>query len=132
MNTNIYDLRPDFLAIVKKGLEMLDNSRIAYAITCTTRTAEEQADCFKRKVSRCDGYKIKSPHQSGIAIDIVPLDENECPTWNYARYPTAYKRIAAIMRIVGAESGQDWEPIGGKTGLGWDPPHYELRKAHNG
>ena len=127
MNADINKLRPDFLAIVKAGLEILDNSRIRYAITSTTRTAEEQNGYFKKGTSKCDGYKKLSPHQLGIAVDIVPLDEYEHPTWNYYRYRTAYKRIAAIMRIAGCECGQDWPPIDSKSGMGWDPPHYQLK-----
>jgi hypothetical protein len=126
MSTKIEDLREDFREIVLRGIAMLDARGIRYRVTATTRTAEEQADCFARGASKCDGYKIKSPHQLGIAIDIVQLDENNGPTWNYRKYPTAYKRIATIMRSVGCESGQDWVPIDPVSGMGWDPPHYQL------
>lgn len=34
------------------------------------RTAEEQFELFQQGFSQCDGYEIKSKHQSGKAIDL--------------------------------------------------------------
>jgi hypothetical protein len=126
MSLRIEDLRGDFRPLAEKFIAELSAAKLRFIVTCTTRTAEEQADCFARGASKCDGYKKISPHQLGIAIDVVPLDEHGYPTWSYARYQTAYKRIALIARKCGLESGQDWKPIDPDTGLGWDPPHYQL------
>ena len=37
------------------------------------RTAEEQNDIFKEGNSQLDGYEKKSYHQSGFALDIIPV-----------------------------------------------------------
>ena len=37
------------------------------------RTGREQNEIFEQGNSRCDGYKKKSYHQSGNALDIVPI-----------------------------------------------------------
>lgn len=129
MATTITTLRPEFRALVETFLARLDAQGIRYVVTDTTRTAEEQAAAFARGASKCDGYKVLSKHQLGLAIDVVPQDELGRPTWNYRRYPTAYKRIAAVARELGLECGIDWMPSPYEdVGLGWDPPHYEMRR----
>ena len=37
------------------------------------RTAEEQNQIFKKGHSKCDGYNKKSYHQSGNAVDVIPV-----------------------------------------------------------
>ena len=36
------------------------------------RTADQQNKLFENKLSRCDGYDLKSYHQSGRAVDVIP------------------------------------------------------------
>ena len=38
------------------------------------RTAKEQNEIFKKGYSQRDGYTRKSYHQTGMAIDIIPVD----------------------------------------------------------
>ena len=44
---------------------------VDFGVTSGVRTAEEQHELFKRGASQCDGYKKKSKHQSGLAVDVV-------------------------------------------------------------
>jgi len=37
------------------------------------RTEEEQNQIFKKGHSKCDGYNKKSYHQSGNAVDVIPV-----------------------------------------------------------
>jgi peptidoglycan L-alanyl-D-glutamate endopeptidase CwlK len=62
------DKRLQFLA-----KEVLKISPIDFAITSGLRTLEEQQELFKQGKSKCDGIKIKSKHQLGLAIDICPV-----------------------------------------------------------
>ncbi len=107
------------------------------------RTAEEQKALFDQGRSKCDGYKVKSYHQSGLAIDFVPYIAGSY-TWSNEN---AFLAIAATALAV-------WEEVADKQGyylhwggfwsagdlnqnavldpkdrLGWDPPHFELRTA---
>jgi len=129
VSTSLDDLVPKFRAIVEPALAELRERGIPHIVTCTGRTTAEQLDAYNRGASKCDGVRIKSKHQLGLAIDIVPPDERGTATWNYRRYRTAYKRIAAVMRAHGCICGQDWPPIDPVAGMGWDPPHYEYKGA---
>lgn len=86
-------------------------------------------------ITECDGVDTPSAHQGRRATDIVALDETGRPTWNYRRYASRYKAIKAIMARHGFECGGDWMTLpNGKpspyadVGLGWDPPHYQMKK----
>lgn len=81
------------------------------------RLLEEKENSYT--VTRCDGKKIKSNHQSGRAIDIVPKDENGNPTWNYAKYAREFQIISDIMKGSGFSWGGDWTSF-------LDPPHYQV------
>ena len=126
MSTRIADLRPDFQQTAREFIDDLEAQGINHAIYCTGRTAAEQADAFKRGASKCDGIKILSPHQKGIAIDVGPLDDRGNWTWDYEKYADEYKAIATVARAHGLECGQDWAPLDPTTGMGWDPPHYQM------
>lgn len=106
------------------------------------RTAEQQKGLFNKGYSQCDGYNKKSYHQSGLALDFVPYI-NGGFTWGNEE---AFLSIAK-------SAFQIWENIVDKHGfflhwggfwkakdlnfnglldvddkLGWDLPHFELRK----
>lgn len=121
------DLDPSFRPLAERFLAGLDGRGIAYAVTAGLRTYADQKAAFAAGASKCDGLAKLSLHQAGLAIDVVPLDERDKPTWLYTRYPTAYKRIAAVARECGLECGQDWAPLDPGTGMGWDPPHYQFK-----
>ena len=66
-----------------------------FGLTRGFSTAEEQFELFKKGrdnngriifsglvVTYCDGYDILSAHQSGNAIDIVPIDEHGKADWS--------------------------------------------------
>lgn len=87
-------------------------------------------------VTACDGLKTRSAHQSRDAFDLVVIDENGRPSWDYVKHADAYKALAAIARAHGFECGADWltQPDGSPSpfagvGLGWDPPHFQRRQS---
>lgn len=152
MSVRLEDLRPEVMYKAQRAIITMIADRISFSVRRTFSTAEEQRCYFLQgratleeanaararahmrpllakengyTVTRCDGYKVKSNHQGGRALDIVPKDENGNPTWNYAKYAQEYRAIARVMKDAGFRCGADWPPIDKVTGLGWDPPHHE-------
>lgn len=76
---NIDNIHPYLKIIVKKTIEI---SEVDFGILNTggMRTAEMQNEIFKNGNSKCDGFNIKSYHQSGKAVDLVPFVDGKY-TW---------------------------------------------------
>jgi len=95
------------------------------------RTAEMQAELYKKtpKVTSKDGYKKKSKHQSGLAVDLLPYVKGKA-----APTKENYLILAGVMLACANElgltirSGMDWdmdtEYLVDQTFN--DYPHYEL------
>lgn len=76
-------------------------------------------------ITKVDGIKDKSRHQSGDALDIYPTMPDKAVLW----YPTTstadlWKRMGELAKRCGFEWGGDWKPLD-RYGLGWDPAHVE-------
>jgi peptidoglycan LD-endopeptidase CwlK len=89
------------------------------------RTAEEQNAFFKKGLSKCDGYNIKSKHQSGKAVDLVPFVDGK-PTWDEKScfYLAGAFRAYCNFNRIPITSGADWNNDGVLKD-GWDPCHFE-------
>jgi len=90
------------------------------------RTSDEQHDIFKAGNSKCDGYNVKSYHQSGNAIDIIPV----VGSYENRKAMNYFARNMLItwqeMLMNGEAKGvMVWGGTFGKKG--WDAPHYEVR-----
>lgn len=74
------------------------------------RTAEEQNKLFCNKVSKCDGYKIKSKHQSGLAIDVIAY-VNCSYSYDKEYYYMIYQAVMISAKIykVKIRWGGDWD-----------------------
>lgn len=92
------------------------------------RTTEEQGDLFLDGVTKADGIKNLSYHQSGNALDVKPVG-----TDGYKK-TRAFNHFAKLMF-------QEWQEMiyegnidgrlywGGHFGKsGWDKPHWEIRE----
>lgn len=75
------------------------------------RDAETQNRLFKEGKSKCDGYKVKSKHQLGLAADLYILDNAGNIVWD--------KKIYEELHEV-------WERLGGKKMIEWDLGHFEI------
>lgn len=90
------------------------------------RTDREQHDIFKEGNSKCDGYNIKSYHQSGNALDVIPVDKG----YKNTRAMNHFARLMLeewqkMLRAGEVDKVMIW---GGTFGSqGWDKPHYEIR-----
>jgi len=108
------------------------------------RDAEMQYLIYKQGNSKCDGYTIKSYHQTGLAIDFVPY-VNGVLTWANGKAFLSNAKIVFECWDEMKESGESenyhlhWGGFWGandldKDGLleitdklGWDLAHFELR-----
>lgn len=68
--------------VVKRAIQL---TTVDFGVTSGLRTAEEQNELFKRGASQCDGYKKKSYHQSGKAVDLVGYFQGRV-TWEIKFY----------------------------------------------
>jgi hypothetical protein len=92
----------------------------------------------KYVVTQVDGVNRGSPHQDGHALDIAVLVEIEqakkdghtekvlVPSWDYNKTAKQYRSIADLAKHYGWNCGADWPPINPQTGLGADPPHFQI------
>ena len=97
------------------------------------RTAEEQAELFKKGVTKADGYEKQSYHQTGLALDVIPYVKAEGIKGNaiYTKKISKQKRdlcfhiVASCMLQAAAELGVKltW---GGNWQSFNDAPHYQL------
>lgn len=100
----------------KKGLKV--------GISQTLRTADYQYSLYQQGrtvkgkiVTNCDGYKIKSPHQSGFAWDFYRNDGKNA----YDDSDGFFLKVATIARDLGMDAGYFW------TGF-QDTPHIQVHK----
>ncbi len=148
MSRRIDKLKPEAQEALKEAMAEMDEMKVNYFIDSTLRTDDEQIAYWyqgrfpleevnaKRKivgfymlsekenkytVTKCDGIKNKSLHQSGLAVDIVPLDSRGNTFWPDVGSPL-WKAIADIMVKHGFDAGLYWKDFP-------DAPHYQLKKV---
>jgi peptidoglycan L-alanyl-D-glutamate endopeptidase CwlK len=90
------------------------------------RTAAEQNNLYLHKVSKCDGYKNKSYHQSGDAVDLIPYIDGAYTWENKEAFNTIHK---AVMDTWSTMCVSEYTLRWGGDWTYYDPAHYELRQA---
>jgi hypothetical protein len=145
MSARLIDLNAETYFLANEAIAELQTLKIPHAVTSTKRTDAEQAALHaqgreklevvnaKRQfaemrkigdkenqniVTNCDGVKKKSNHQSGDALDVVPL-EGSRPVWP-GPTDTRWQEIARIMLKHGFEWGGQWTKFP-------DYPHYQRK-----
>lgn len=87
---------------------------IKMQITQGFRTAREQLECYQRGASKCDGYRFKSNHQSGRAIDYSLYQNGKYLTGDDAQSEAQYSKVAKAFKTAAhrlgysIEWGGDW------------------------
>lgn len=111
--------------------ELIKISPYDFSITQGVRTAEEQNKLYQQGritpgkiVTNCDGYKIKSNHQTkddglGHAGDIAVLVNNKI-TWEEKYYKEVAISARILMQKYNIEWGGDWKNFK-------DLPHFEYK-----
>lgn len=85
------------------------------------RTAERQKELFNKKVSRCDGYKNKSYHQTGKAFDIYAYVDGKA-SWNKLYLKLIARHIQKVAKDkfnTNLQWGGDWKNFK-------DMPHFQI------
>ena len=85
------------------------------------RTAEDQKYLYEKGVSKCDGYKNKSYHQSGKAFDIYAFVDGKA-TWKKEYY---FPIAEHIINVAKNRFGVDLEWGGTWTNFK-DYPHFQI------
>jgi len=93
------------------------------------RTAEKQWELYKKGASKKDGFKLKSKHQSGMAVDLMPYIGNQ-PTPTKENYLKIYTCLMECSKELGYKlrSGMDWDmDLELLTDQDFDDmPHFEI------
>ena len=112
-------------------MELIKISPYDFSITQGVRTAEEQNKLYQQGrtvsgkiVTNCDGYKLKSNHQTksdglGHAGDIAVLVNNKI-TWEEKYYKEVAISARILMQKYNIEWGGDWKNFK-------DLPHFEYK-----
>lgn len=124
--------RPASMRLVQAVIDFIHYTPIDFCVIENGgyRTEEMQNSLFKKGVSKCDGYKKKSFHQSGLAVDLVPW-VNGNPTWDEK---CCFFLSGAFMtyckeRRLPITSGSDWDGDGNlKEKDSWDPCHFQIKE----
>ena len=114
-------INPILIDIVKEAIK---NSPYDFGIPNYggLRTAEDQHILFERGVSKCDGYKNKSYHQSGNAFDIYAYVDGMA-SWNRIQLKLIARHIQSVAKNkfnVDLKWGGDFRSFK-------DMPHFEIR-----
>ena len=110
-------------SLVKLITEAFKTTPIKFSVICGVRSAKDQAIAFKTGKSKCDGIKIKSPHQVkadgyGHAVDAYPIPIDYKDT---KRFKILAEHIKSTAKKLGIKIR--W---GGEFKTLVDLPHYEL------
>lgn len=143
MGSKIESLKPEAGNAALLALTDLKRDGVKVVVTSTLRTTDEQialhaqgrkslleVNALRKKaglwdiseaenyevVTNCDGVEKKSAHQSGLAIDVVPMNEDGNPYWPSQKNPI-WKKISWYFKQYGFEWGGDWKDFP-------DMPHY--------
>ena len=111
-------------------MELIKISPYDFSITQGIRTTAEQNKLYQHRttpgkiVTNCDGYKLKSSHQTksdglGHAGDIAVLVNNKI-TWSERYYKEVAMAARILMQKYNIEWGGDWKNFK-------DLPHFEYK-----
>tara|TARA_R110000772_G_scaffold234108_1_gene345725 strand:+ start:472 stop:870 length:399 start_codon:yes stop_codon:yes gene_type:complete len=122
---NLKGVNPILIEILKRALEISyerkDGVDFTIISTAGVRTAEDQNKLFLKGYSKCDGYKNKSYHQTGKALDVVPY-LNGRANWEEKEL----LKVAVCMLQAAAELNYEIE-WGGFWQNFKDLPHYQIK-----
>lgn len=117
--SNMAGVNPKLVAIVERAIQI---TKMDFGIPSLggLRTAEEQHKLFLDGKSTLDGYKKKSNHQSGNAIDVFAFYNGKA-SWD--EYHLALVCCAMMQAASELKIGLRW---GGHWNNFVDMPHFEL------
>ena len=111
------------LATIHKALQLTAHKALSYGMAdfCVfdgRRTAEEQNKLFNDGKSQCDGYKVLSYHQSGMAMDCVPVLQGKL-TWDKSNsLVITGLLLAAFCEVV--KENPEYSKFRMRSGIDWN------------
>ena len=108
---NIIRRRVEFTQMLVKLVIYAKSEGLNVFIDYVKRSAEDQYRLFKEGKSKCDGYKVLSRHQLGLAADIYIVNEDGQLDFNHNDYDKLHEY---------------WEKMGGRKKIEWDIVHFEV------
>jgi len=90
------------------------------------RTAEIQKELYDLKKSKADGYEKLSYHQTGNALDLIPVSKDEkeiARAYNHFAQ-LMFKEWQTMLKALEVTETLNWGGLFGSTG--WDKPHWEV------
>jgi len=126
---NMLGVHNDLIVIFTEAIK---NSPIDFGVPSSggLRTAEQQRELFMDAKSKCDGYKSKSYHQSGNALDFYAYVNGKA-SWDKIHLSIIAGVILATAKRL-RKGGKINSEItwGGTFGsaefTGWDMPHFQV------
>ena len=113
---NINDLEPAAKTACLAHIAACEALGIKTKLIQTLRDAEYQKSLYNQGrtapgkiVTNCDGYRKRSKHQSGLAWDLVPLDENGAILWSDR---DVYEKMAEAAERLHITAGLRWNSLG--------------------
>jgi len=86
------------------------------------RDSKEQNELFKDKLSKADGYEVKSRHQTGTALDVYAYVDGA------ASWETEHLALVAVAMLTAANKLGYKLEWGGLWKSFVDMPHFQLGK----
>ena len=120
----IEDLKPVAQLKCREFIKACEEAGLSIKIIQTRRDEEYQNSLYQQGrttgekgkfVTKCDGYKLQSNHQGGLAWDAVPIDDKGVILWNDTK---KFKQMADIAKSLNIKAGYYWKMV--------DSPHFEL------
>ena len=113
-NNRLQGVHPDLIRVVQRAAK---DGAPRFRVIEGLRTVARQRELVARGASRT----MNSRHLTGHAVDLVPLDDNGNPSWDWPLYYPLAKAIKEAARKEGVplEWGGDWRKFK-------DGPHWQL------
>lgn len=151
MSRSLDNLKPHVRTALVAHRADLGSKGINTAITFTTRTDMEQKALYAQgrrslddvnslrrqaglpeigrlenryTVTNCDGIKLRSRHQDGLAYDLAVIDDKGGLSWHPPL--NVLKTMGESGEALGMEWGGRWPPLDA-DGIGWDRWHFQGR-----
>ena len=122
-------VNPDLVRVAQRAL---DFGVMDFSIIEGLRTADRQQELYREGKSQLDGVIVRSKHQGGNAIDILPYPAivNGVNVWDdRQRFSVLAGLMYAAASIEGVTLrwGSDWDGDGNNADSKFfDAPHFEL------
>lgn len=120
----VESLYPPFRQKVERLLKDLNSdpasikAGVVWGVFDGIRGVEEQRKAYLAGRSKCDGVRIRSRHQDGLAADVVPIVKGQ---WTWSVKQEIWQILGRTAKAAGLEWGGGWKMR--------DYPHVEPKDA---